>query len=175
MLFRSDRATLANMAPEYGATMGFFPVDDETLRYLKQTGRSADEVDLVDRYYKEQGLFRTADTAEPKFTSTLELDMSTVVPSLAGPKRPQDRILLSEMKQQWKSDLDKTFGKTKASEAVPLKLNGNEAAITDGAVVIAAITSCTNTSNPSVMIGADRKSTRLNSSHTDISRMPSSA
>ncbi len=150
----ADRATLANMAPEYGATMGFFPVDDETLTYLRQTGRTADEVDLVERYYKEQGMFRTADSPEPRFSSRLELDMSTVVASMAGPKRPQDRILLSEMKSQWHKDLENTFGKDQPADPVTVKSNGDSSEITDGAVVIAAITSCTNTSNPSVMIAA---------------------
>src|SRR4029079_1088435 len=91
-----DRATLANMAPEYGATMGFFPVDAETLRYLERTGRTPAEIDLVERYFKEQGLFRTSASPEPSFTSTLALDLGTVVPSMAGPKRPQDRVLLSQ-------------------------------------------------------------------------------
>jgi aconitate hydratase len=150
----ADRATLANMAPEYGATMGFFPVDDETLTYLRQTGRTADEVDLVERYYKEQGMFRTADSPQPRFTSSMGLDMSTVVASMAGPKRPQDRILLSEMKSQWHKDLENTFGKDQPADPVPVKSNGDSSEITDGAVVIAAITSCTNTSNPSVMIAA---------------------
>ena len=149
-----DRATLANMAPEYGATMGFFPVDNETLRYLERTGRTRDEIDLVDRYYKEQGLFRTDSSPEPKFTSTLELDLSTVVPSMAGPKRPQDRVLLTQMKSEWRKQLSGAFGKAEPSPAVTVKDNGHSSQITDGAVVIAAITSCTNTSNPSVMIGA---------------------
>jgi len=150
----ADRATLANMAPEYGATMGFFPVDDETLRYMQRTGRPAEVIDLVERYTKEQGLFRTADSPTPRFSSNLELDMSTVVPSLAGPKRPQDRITLDRMQSQWHKDLDETFGKSEPSPAIPIKLNGTAPSITDGAVVIAAITSCTNTSNPSVMIAA---------------------
>ena len=149
-----DRATIANMAPEYGATIGFFPVDDETLRYLQRTGRPADLIDLVERYYKEQGLFRTGDSPEPRFSSTLELDMSTIEPSMAGPKRPQDRILLSDMKSQWRNDLNETFGKSEAAAPVDVACNGSSAEITDGAVVIAAITSCTNTSNPSVMLGA---------------------
>ena len=149
-----DRATLANMAPEYGATMGFFPVDAETLRYLERTGRTKDEIDLVERYYKEQGLFRTSASPEPAFTSTLALDLSTVVASMAGPKRPQDRVLLANMKSQWHKDLSATFGKKTPSPGVSVKTNGHAAEITDGAVVIAAITSCTNTSNPSVMIGA---------------------
>ena len=108
----ADRATLANMAPEYGATMGFFPVDEETLTYLRRTGRKPEQVDLVERYYKEQGLFRTADSPEPRFSSTLGLDMSTVEPSMAGPKRPQDRIVLSAMKSQWEQDLRNLFGKS---------------------------------------------------------------
>jgi len=150
----ADRATLANMAPEYGATMGFCPVDGETLNYLRKTGRPADLIDLVERYTKEQGLFHTADSPEPNFTATLELDMGTVVPSLAGPKRPQDRILLSEMKPKWEAALKETFGRTEP--VAPQKVDDPEAPceITDGSVVIAAITSCTNTSNPSVMIGA---------------------
>jgi aconitate hydratase len=149
-----DRATLANMAPEYGATMGFFPVDQETLRYLERTGRTPEEVDLVERYYKEQGLFRTTSSPEPRFSSTLTLDLATVEASMAGPKRPQDRVLLKDMKSQWRKDLANAFGKSAPTQPVAVKLNGNSAAITDGAVVIAAITSCTNTSNPSVMVGA---------------------
>ena len=150
----ADRATLANMAPEYGATMGFFPVDAETLRYLERTGRPKQLIELVERYYKEQGLFRTASSPEPRFTSKLELDLADVVPSLAGPKRPQDRILLKDMLPEWKKSLGGTFGKAQASAAVKIEDNGSSSSITDGAVVIAAITSCTNTSNPSVMIGA---------------------
>jgi aconitate hydratase len=173
-----DRATLANMAPEYGATMGFFPVDDESLRYLQRTGRTPDEVDLVERYYKEQGMFRTADSPEPNFTSTLELDMGTVEASMAGPKRPQDRILLSQMKSQWGHDLGSVFSKGDGASAggstaaaaetaatatavadpgidgVEVELDGESFQLKHGSVVIAAITSCTNTSNPSVMIGA---------------------
>ncbi|MES2792506.1 MAG: aconitate hydratase AcnA [Planctomycetota bacterium] len=147
----ADRATIANMAPEYGATMGFFPVDDETLNYLRRTGRTEDEVDLVERYYKEQGMFRTAASPEPIFTSYAELDLSTVVPSMAGPKRPQDRVLLKDMQTQWHKDLKDGFAKPTVSPAVTVKTGGE---ITDGAVVIAAITSCTNTSNPSVMVAA---------------------
>ena len=150
----ADRATIANMAPEYGATMGFFPVDSETLNYMRRTGRTEDEVDLVERYYKEQGLFRTAASPEPVFTSTLSLDLSTVQSSLAGPKRPQDRVLLKDMRPQWRKDLAETFGKTTPSESVAVKDPVAPSQISDGAVVIAAITSCTNTSNPSVLIGA---------------------
>jgi len=147
-----DRATLANMAPEYGATMGFFPVDDETLRFMTRTGRTKQEVELVELYYKAQGLFRTASSPEPRFSSKLELDLATVVPSMAGPKRPQDRVLLSDMKTSWHKEL-KGFGKDAPSALVTVK-SEKPSQITDGAVVIAAITSCTNTSNPSVMLGA---------------------
>ena len=149
-----DRATLANMAPEYGATMGYFPVDDETLRFLARTGRPKDLIDLVERYYKEQGMFRTRQSPEPKFTSSLQLDLSAVVPSLAGPKRPQDRVALTGMKELWRKELANSFKKTQASAPVSLKTDGTTSQITDGAVVIAAITSCTNTSNPSVLIAA---------------------
>ena len=149
----ADRATIANMAPEYGATMGFFPVDDETLNYLRRTGRTENEVDLVERYYKEQGLFRTAASPTPRFSSTLGLDIATVEPSMAGPKRPQDRVLLKEMQSTWRDQLGKGFGRTSAGPTVAVN-DGSGTSITDGAVVIAAITSCTNTSNPSVMIGA---------------------
>ena len=149
-----DRATIANMAPEYGATIGFFPVDDESIRYLQRTGRPADVIDLVERYYKEQQLFRTADSPEPRFSSKLELDLSTIEPSMAGPKRPQDRIPLKAMKSQWRQDLASTFSKAD-SDAVDVRNNGDQFQLQHGSVVIAAITSCTNTSNPSVMIGAD--------------------
>ncbi len=157
-----DRATIANMAPEYGATMGFFPVDEETLRYLVGTGRTEEEVELVARYTKEQGLFRTDDAADPVFIDTLELDMSTVVPAMAGPKRPQDRINLSDMKASWNAMLSAP-GRSPwlwpgegADWRPPSRSNhgGQQFELTHGDVVIAAITSCTNTSNPSVMIGA---------------------
>ena len=151
----ADRATIANMAPEYGATIGFFPVDAETLRYMERTGRPAELIDLVEKYYKAQGMFRTEATPDPEFTSTLELDLSTVKPSLAGPKRPQDRILLDDMKTKWNDDLTNTFGRQTPAKPVEVKFNGaGNPTIEDGSVVIAAITSCTNTSNPSVMIGA---------------------
>jgi aconitate hydratase len=150
----ADRATIANMAPEYGATVGFFPVDDETLNYLRRTGRTAAEVELVEKYYKAQGLFRTDASSESDYTSRLELDLGTVVPSMAGPKRPQDRILLTNMKSQWHTDLKNSFGKAAPSAPVAVQDNGHSSQISDGAVVIAAITSCTNTSNPSVMVGA---------------------
>jgi len=153
VLSLADRATLANMAPEYGATMGFFPVDAETLRFLERTGRDAGQIDLVERYLKEQGLFRTADSPDPTFSSTLELDLADVVPSLAGPKRPQDRILLKDMQPQWKKALPE-LGRDGESPQAALRIDEEDHYITDGAVVIAAITSCTNTSNPSVMVGA---------------------
>jgi aconitate hydratase len=156
----ADRATIANMAPEYGATCGFFPVDDETLRYLRTTGRPPAEVELVERYCKEQGLFRTSASPDPVFSSTLELDLASVEPSLAGPKRPHDRVPLSGMKQSFRKSLtapvkDRGFGLAEADlgrTAVADFRGRNE--LRHGAVVIAAITSCTNTSNPSVMLGA---------------------
>ncbi len=156
----ADRATIANMAPEYGATCGFFPVDDETLRYLRTTGRSAAEVELVERYCKEQGLFRTAASPEPVFTDTLELDLSTVEPSLAGPKRPHDRVALSQMQQSFRKALtapvkERGFGLPEGdlSRSATADFRGRNT-LKHGAVVIAAITSCTNTSNPSVLLGA---------------------
>ncbi len=157
----ADRATIANMAPEYGATMGFFPVDNVTLDYLRQTGRSADHIQLVERYCKEQGLFRTDDGPSLNYTKTLSLDLSTVVPSLAGPKRPQDRIALADMKDAFTKSLTAPIGKAgfgldidAVARTGKIEDNGNSREIGHGAVVIAAITSCTNTSNPSVMIGA---------------------
>ena len=156
-----DRATIANMAPEYGATMGFFPVDAETLRYLRQTGRLDDEVEAVEVYSKAQGLFRTDDTPDPEFADTLTLDLSTVEPSLAGPKRPQDRILLSDMQKTWQADLQKPFNQRgfnlsddELGNTGSLELNSTTVPLKHGDVVIAAITSCTNTSNPSVMLAA---------------------
>jgi aconitate hydratase len=183
----ADRATIANMSPEYGATMGFFPIDDETLRYLNRTGRTRDEVQLVERYAKEQGLFRTDQTPPPVFTSIVELDLSTIQPSLAGPKRPQDRIELSQMKAAWRRDLLEVYRKQAPDadspnrwegegghteepgaaepepatpeadpgfDGVEVQLNGKKFPVEHGSVVIAAITSCTNTSNPSVMVAA---------------------
>jgi aconitate hydratase len=190
----ADRATIANMAPEYGATMGFFPVDGETLRYLERTGRGRAIVDRVERYTKEQGLFRTDATPDPEFTATLTLDLGSVVPSLAGPKRPQDRVPLKELKRNFVVNLPSlmstgvpaarrelaqtaysrwmgegganvTIGEHGAEahtavvdlDAPPVvtgRHEGSEITLHDGSVVIAAITSCTNTSNPSVMIGS---------------------
>ncbi|MEO8478094.1 MAG: aconitate hydratase AcnA [Gemmatimonadota bacterium] len=178
----ADRATIANMSPEYGATMGFFPVDAETIKYLERTGRDPEQVKLVEKYCRAQRLFRTADTPDPVFSSTLELDLSTVVPSVAGPKRPQDRVALTDLRRSFASTLPElmqptvpTDRRSQAEEALqrwkdeggavtaaasvsttcyPIEMNGEAHEIHDGSVVIAAITSCTNTSNPSVMVGA---------------------
>jgi aconitate hydratase len=144
-----DRATIANMAPEYGATMGFFPVDDETLSYLRFTARSHEQIALVEAYCKEQELFRMDSTPDPQFSDKLELDLGTVEPTLAGPKRPQDRVALKNAK----SSFTKVVEGASAKE-VPVKNNGDAFQLSSGAVVIAAITSCTNTSNPSLMLGA---------------------
>ena len=148
-----DQATIANMAPEYGATCGFFPVDEETLRYLKATGRSEERVALVEAYAKEQGMWRTKDTPDPVFTDTLELDLSSVVPSLAGPKRPQDRIELTKAPQGFADALNKEYGKADEADK-RVAVDGESFDIGHGDVAIAAITSCTNTSNPSVLIAA---------------------
>ncbi len=158
----ADRATVANMAPEYGATIGFFPVDEETLNYMRQTGRTEDLIELVGQYYKAQGMFRTDETPDPVFSDIVELDLSTIVPSLAGPKRPQDRVELTAMKESFNSiirtPIDKGgYGLTeeKIAEVVEVAhADGQVSKMSTGAVVIAAITSCTNTSNPSVMVGA---------------------
>jgi aconitate hydratase len=156
-----DRATIANMAPEYGATIGFFPIDEETLRYLRRTGRPEELVTRVERYTKEQGLFRSDGTPDPEFTDRLELDLGDVEPSLAGPKRPQDRVPLGRMKQALREVLQAPVerrGYALSGEAldrkVSVSINGSSDEIGHGTVVIAAITSCTNTSNPSVMLGA---------------------
>ena len=171
----ANRATIANMAPEYGATVGFFPVDDQTLKYLRLTGRDDKLIDTVEKYYKTQGMWR--DDSHPiTYSAQLQLDMSTVEPSLAGPKRPQDRIALSAMHEQWNADLTNIFGKNggarsstvvswedeggAATEPVDaqtsalVEYDGNTFTLKDGHVVIAAITSCTNTSNPDVMVAA---------------------
>ncbi|MCH8274841.1 MAG: aconitate hydratase AcnA [Armatimonadetes bacterium] len=180
----ANRATIANMAPEYGATVGFFPVDDQTLKYLWLTGRPKELIDTVERYYKEQGLWRD-EGQEIRYSAVLTLDLASVEPSLAGPKRPQDRVALRDMKRQWQTDIASVFGKVlpdvlgndwaaeggatggtetertttvtaadPAAAGVPVALDGNEFELRHGDVVIAAITSCTNTSNPEVMIGA---------------------
>ncbi len=156
-----DRATIANMSPEYGATMGFFPIDQETLDYLTRTGRDPELVETVKRYTQEQGLFWTPDTPEPEFKDVLELDLSTVVPSLSGPKRPQDRIALPDMQTEFQASLTRPAGPqgfglepdSIGAESTFVS-KGKEYKLRHGNVTIAAITSCTNTSNPSVMIGA---------------------
>ena len=144
-----DRATIANMAPEYGATMGFFPVDAESLAYLRFTGRSAERLALVEAYAKMQGIFRTDQTPDPLFSDTLELDLGEVEPTLAGPKRPQDRVPLRQAKSFFAKAMEGT-----AQKRVEVKNNGDHFELSNGSVVIAAITSCTNTSNPSLMLGA---------------------
>jgi aconitate hydratase len=149
----ADRATLGNMSPEYGATCGFSPIDDDTIRYMKDTGRSAELVALVAAYAKAQGMYRVKTTPDPMFTDILKLELGSVEPSLAGPKRPQDRIALKEVKSGFATSMDKEFGKS--SEAKKrVKVSGKNYDLGHGDVVIAAITSCTNTSNPNVMIGA---------------------
>ncbi|HNA55012.1 MAG TPA: aconitate hydratase AcnA [Anaerolineales bacterium] len=157
----TDRATIANMAPEYGATMGYFPVDEETLRYMRLTGRSEEVVARTEAYMRAQGLFLDANSPEPEFTDTLELDLGTVVPSLAGPKRPQDRVALTDMKDTFRKALTapvKDRGYELSGDALTREAtfgtNGGSQQMKHGAVVIAAITSCTNTSNPSVLVAA---------------------
>ncbi|WP_423601797.1 aconitate hydratase AcnA [Sphingomonas sp. MS122] len=147
----ADRATIANMAPEYGATCGFFGIDDKTLDYMRLTGRSDETVALVEAYCKAQGMWRHDDMADPVFTDTLELDMATVTASLAGPKRPQDRVSLNKVDEVFNGDLFKVYQKERPARA---PVEGKDHDIGDGDVVIAAITSCTNTSNPSVLIAA---------------------
>ena len=157
-----DRATIANMAPEYGATCGFFPIDARTIEYLRATAKSEAEIELAEAWARQAGFFRSPEDPEPEFSTLLELDLGTVEPSLAGPRRPQDRIALSAMKAQWRRDLAATFGREKPAAPVPVVLTGaahpahpgQQVDLADGAVVIAAITSCTNTSNPDVMIAA---------------------
>ena len=157
----ADRATIANMAPEYGATMGFFPIDAETLRYLSRTGRSPEQVALVEAYMKAQGLFHDADSPALEYSQTLQFDLGSVVPSMAGPKRPQDRVALTDMKQAFADSLtapvsSRGFGLSPEDlgNTAVVQSNGGSTSIGHGSVVIAAITSCTNTSNPSVMVGA---------------------
>ncbi len=148
-----DRATIANMSPEYGATCGFFPVDTETLRYLKATGRKPSSLALVEKYARAQGLFRTARSEEPVYTDTLHLDLSDVVPSLAGPRRPQDRVALDAVGTEFAAALNTLF-KKEGEEQHEIAVEGSDYALSHGDVAIAAITSCTNTSNPYVMLGA---------------------
>ena len=144
----ADRATIANMAPEYGATCGFFPIDDETLKYLKFSGRDEHTIKIVENYSKEQGLWSSN---EMEFTDTLSLDMSKVVPTISGPKRPQDKVLLTDASQNFKKVFESI---TKRKLPITSKIEGSEYEIKDGSILIAAITSCTNTSNPNVLIGA---------------------
>jgi len=150
----ADRATIGNMSPEYGATIGFFPPDDETLKYLELTGRDRELIKLVETYCKEQGLFRTDSSPDPIFTDALDLDLSTVEPSLAGPRRPQDRVPLKQAKRAFQESLPSLLKSGDPSRTVAVQLNSNRVNLAHGSVVISAITSCTNTSNPSVMIGA---------------------
>ncbi len=151
----ADRATIGNMAPEYGATCGFFPIDAETLRYLNLSGREAAQVKLVEAYARAQGLWHDATTPDPVFTDMIELDLATVEPSLAGPRRPQDRVALSGVAKSFAAELPKLAQSRAAGKTgAPVAVKGSNYALSDGAVVIAAITSCTNTSNPSVMLAA---------------------
>ncbi|MGD8384301.1 MAG: aconitate hydratase AcnA, partial [Lysobacterales bacterium] len=150
----ADRATIANMAPEYGATCGIFPVDAESLNYLALTGRSEEQITLVETYARSQGMFHEPDSPEAVYSDTLELDMSSVVPSLAGPKRPQDRVLLTEASETYERDVQVFTENREGPSSVSVEYNDEKFDLEDGAVVIAAITSCTNTSNPAVMLGA---------------------
>ena len=147
----ADRATIGNMAPEYGATCGFFPIDQETINYLRFSGRTEDRVQLVEAYAKAQGMWRDASTPDPVYTDSLELDLAAVLPSMSGPKRPQDRVLLSDAKASFAKTLSESNG---GQPAKVIPVAAKNFSLTDGDVVIAAITSCTNTSNPSVMLGA---------------------
>jgi len=149
----ANRTTIGNMSPEYGSTCAIFPIDEETIRYLTLTGRSADQLALVESYAKQIGLWHNP-SAEPRFSEKLELDLATIVPSIAGPKRPQDRISLSNAKDSYEKIAPSYFGEKTSSEKIAVNVNGTATSVSNGAVVIASITSCTNTSNPSVMIGA---------------------
>ena len=149
----ANRTTIGNMSPEYGSTCAIFPIDEETIRYLALTGRTADQLELVESYAKKIGLWHNP-TVEPRFSEKLELDLATIVPSIAGPKRPQDRISLSSAKDSYEKIAPSYFGEKTNSEKIAVNVNGTATSVTNGAVVIASITSCTNTSNPSVMIGA---------------------
>jgi len=150
----ADRATIGNMSPENGSTIGYFPVDEETLRYLQLTGRDPELIKLVEAYCKEQGIFRTDASPDPVFTDTLELDLATVEPSLAGPRRPQDRVPLTKAKSAFQEALPTLMKGGTPDKTVSVKLNGDRATLGHGTVVISAITSCTNTSNPSVLMAA---------------------
>ncbi|MDP9129839.1 MAG: aconitate hydratase AcnA, partial [Candidatus Binatota bacterium] len=150
----ADRATIGNMGPEYGATVGYFPIDDETLRYLTLTARDPHLIKLVETYAKEQGMFRTDASPDPMFTDSLELDLASVVPSISGPRRPQDRIALTDSKKAFAEALPSLLKTKNADKRVAVQVNGDKFELKHGSVVISAITSCTNTSNPSVLIGA---------------------
>ena len=150
----ADRATLGNMSPEFGSTCAIFPIDDETLRYLELSGRSPEHIELIEAYAREQGMWRHTGQADPLYSDTLELDMATVEPSLAGPKRPQDRIPLGSADVIYRGHLAKTVADRESGGTATIKLDGEDIELKDGAVLIAAITSCTNTSNPAVMIAA---------------------
>jgi aconitate hydratase len=150
----ADRATIGNMGPEYGATVGYFPIDDETLRYMTLTAREPHLIKLVETYAKEQGMFRTDASPDPMFTDSLELDLASVVPSISGPRRPQDRIALTDSKKAFAEALPSLMKSKNADKKVAVQLNGDKFELKHGSVVISAITSCTNTSNPSVLIGA---------------------
>ena len=149
----ANRATIGNMSPEYGSTCAIFPIDEETLRYLKLTGRTVAEIELVEKYSKRNGLWHNPNH-EPRFSEKLELDLSTVVPSISGPKRPQDRIALDQAKYAYEKIVPSYFSEKTKGEPIAISVNGKTTSVQNGAVVIASITSCTNTSNPSVMIGA---------------------
>ncbi len=153
------RATIANMAPEFGSTCGIFPIDEETVNFQRFSGRSDETADLVEAYAKAQGMFLTPDSPEPLFSDTIALDIGTVVPSLAGPKRPQGNVALSDMKNAWSATRDSLLEQNKIpasdkTKTVSTTFKGETLELGHGDVVIAAITSCTNTSNPSVMLGA---------------------
>jgi aconitate hydratase len=149
----ANRATIGNMSPEYGSTVAIFPIDQETIKYLELTGRSGEQLELVEKYAKAQGLWHDP-SAEPRYSERLELDLSTVVPSIAGPKRPQDRVSLSDAKSSFAKILPSYLSSDTATNPIAIEVNSRKGSITNGSVVIASITSCTNTSNPSVMIGA---------------------
>ncbi|MFM1937564.1 MAG: aconitate hydratase [Actinomycetota bacterium] len=149
----ANRATIGNMSPEYGSTVAIFPIDEETIKYLKLTGRTPEQLELVEKYAKRQGIWHDP-TATPRYSENLELDLAQVVPSIAGPKRPQDRVSLSDAKSAFAKAVPTYLSEKSARQPVPVTVNSKSGAVTNGSVVIASITSCTNTSNPSVMIGA---------------------
>ena len=150
----ADRATLGNMSPEFGSTCAIFPIDGETIRYLQLSGRDAEQCALIEAYAKAQGIWRHDGQADALYSDTLELDMGSVVPSIAGPKRPQDRIALTLLPVAYQKILESTIANRDAGGSAVANINGEDEEIRDGAILIAAITSCTNTSNPSVMVAA---------------------